>query len=187
MKTHLMIGLKITFITIILFGVLYPLAITGIANVLAPNGGRGKEITINGKLVGFELIGQKFDDDKYFNGRPSAVDYNAAATGGSNKGPSNPDYLAQVQARIDTFLVHNPGVKKEQIPVDRVTASGGGLDPHISSAAAKIQIDRIAHVRHIDRSTLVALVNDYIEAPTFGIGTERVHVLKLNIALDHLK
>lgn len=187
MKTHLIICLKLTFVTIILFGVLYPLAITGIAKVVAPNGGRGEEITLNGKVVGFELIGQKFDDDKYFNSRPSAVDYNAAATGGSNKGPSNPDYLAQVQARIDTFLVHNPGVKKEQIPVDLVTASGGGLDPHISPAAAKIQIDRIAKVRHIDRSKLVALVNAQTEAPIFGIGTERVHVLKLNIALDNLK
>src|SRR5689334_10728375 len=118
MKTHLIICIKITLVTIVLFGVLYPLAITEVAKLVAPNGGRGEEITLNGKLVGFELIGQKFDEDKYFSSRPSAVDYNAASTGGSNKGPTNPEYLAQIHARIDTFLVHNPGVKKGQIPVD---------------------------------------------------------------------
>jgi len=187
MKTHLIIGVKITLVTIVLFGVLYPLMITGIAKVLAPNGGAGEEVIVNGKVVGFKLIGQKFDDDKYFNSRPSAVDYNAAGTGGSNKGPTNPEYLAQVQARIDTFLVHNPGVKKEQIPVDLVTASGGGLDPHISPQAAKIQIERIANVRHIDRAAVEALVNDHIAEPAFGIGTATVHVLELNIALDNLK
>lgn len=187
MKTHLIICIKITLITVVLFGVVYPLTITGIARLVAPNSGRGEEISLNGRVVGFELIGQKFDDDKYFNSRPSAVDYNAAATGGSNKGPTNPDYLAHVQARIDTFLVHNPGVKKESIPVDLVTASGGGLDPHISPAAAKIQIDRIANVRHIERSKIEALVNCYIEKPTLGLGTSRVHVLKLNVALDNLK
>src|SRR6188768_3665534 len=144
MKTYFIIGLKLTCITLILFGVIYPLLITGIAKVIAPNGGKGAQITVNGKVVGFELIGQKFDDDKYFNSRPSAVDYNAAGTGGSNKGPTNPDYLAQVQARIDTFLIHNPGVEKSQIPVDLITASGGGLDPHISPEAASVQIARIA-------------------------------------------
>ena len=187
MKARLMVCLKITFATIIIFGVLYPLAIAGIAKVVAPNGGRGEVISLDGRVVGFDLIGQKFDDDKYFNSRPSAVDYNAAATGGSNKGASNPDYLAQVQARIDTFLVHNPGVKREQIPVDLVTASGSGLDPHISPAAARVQIDRIANVRNIDQTKLEALLIDHIEKPIFGVGTDRVHLLTLNIALDNLK
>lgn len=187
MKNYLIIGLKITFVTIILFGVLYPLAITGLATVTAPNGGRGAEIRVDGTVVGFELIGQKFDDDRYFNSRPSAVDYNAAATGGSNKGPTNPEYLAHVQARIDTFLVHNPGIGKEEIPVDLVTASGGGLDPHISPAAARIQVARIARTRHLEPARLEALVNTHIEKPMWGLGTERVHVLRLNIALDHLK
>lgn len=182
-----MICLKITFVTIILFGVLYPLAITGIARMVAPNGGRGEEIVVHGKVVGFELIGQKFDDDKYFHGRPSAVDYNAAATGGSNKGPSNPDYLAQVQARIDTFLIHNPGMKKEQIPVDLVTASGGGLDPHISPEGAMVQADRISRIRNIDKQALIKLIDGHVEEPIAGLGTARVHVLRLNIALDELK
>ncbi|MBL0740002.1 K(+)-transporting ATPase subunit C [Chryseolinea lacunae] len=187
MKTHLITGLKITVATIILFGAIYPLMITGIARVIAPNGGRGEEVKKNGRVVGFELIGQKFDDDKYFNGRPSVVDYNAAGTGGSNKGPTNPDYLAQVQARVDTFLVHNPAIKKSQIPVDLITASGGGLDPHISPAAARIQIQRIAGVRHLDVAKLEALVEAHVEKPILGMGTSRVHVLHLNIALDELK
>ena len=187
MKTHLIIGLRITLITIILFGAMYPLLITGIGKVVGPNGGKGEVIVVNGKTVGFELIGQKFEDDRYFNSRPSAIAYNAAATGGSNKGPTNPDYLAQVQARIDTFLIHNPTVRKELIPVDLVTASGGGLDPHISPSAALIQVDRIAQVRKIDKAKLVSIVKSHIEKPLMGMGTSKVHVLRLNIALDELK
>jgi K+-transporting ATPase ATPase C chain len=187
MKTQLIIAIKLTLVTAILFGVLYPLFVTGIAKVIAPNGGRGEQIIVNGKVVGFELIGQKFDDDRYFASRPSAVDYNAASASGSNKGPTNPEYLSLIRARIDTFLVHNPEVKKEQIPVDLVTASGSGLDPHISPAAAKIQVARIANVRHLDPIKLNALVDGYVEKPIFGIGTERVHVLRLNIALDKLE
>ena len=186
MKNHWIIALKITATTIIVFGVLYPLLITGIAKLIGPNGGKGQQILVDGKVVGFELIGQKFDDEKYFNSRPSAVDYDASGTGGSNKGPTNPEYLAEVQARIDTFLLRNPEVKKEDIPVDIVTASGGGLDPHISPRAAKVQIARIANVRNINPEKLEALVNDYIEQPIFGLGTQRVHVLRLNLALDAL-
>jgi K+-transporting ATPase ATPase C chain len=188
MKTYLIIALKMTLVTLLIFGVTYPLLITGIAKVVAPEGGMGERIKVNGKVVGFELIGQKFDDDRYFNSRPSAVDYNAAATGGSNKGPTNPDYLAQIQARIETFLLHNPTIKKENIPVDLVTASGGGLDPHISPAAAKVQIERVARIRKISVEKLAALVNHHIETPFLGIfGTSRVHVLRLNIALDELE
>jgi potassium-transporting ATPase KdpC subunit len=188
MKNYLIIGLKMTFLTLIIFGILYPLLITGIAKLVAPNGGKGEEITVNGKVIGFELIGQKFDDDRYFNSRPSAVDYNAAGTGGSNKGPTNPEYLGQVQARIDTFIVHNPSIKKEAIPVDLITASGGGLDPHISPAAARIQVDRIARVRNVSPDKLNALVTEYTERPFLRMfGPSRVHVLRLNIALDQLK
>jgi potassium-transporting ATPase KdpC subunit len=186
MKNHWIICLKLTLATLILFGVGYPLLITGVAKVVGPNGSQGETVSVNGKTVGFELIGQKFDDDRYFNSRPSAVDYNAAATGGSNKGATNPDYLAQVQARIDTFLVHNPDVRKGQIPVDLVTASGGGLDPHISPQGAAVQIERIAAVRHIGKDKIEALVREYTEAPILGMGTARVHVLKLNMALDRL-
>jgi K+-transporting ATPase ATPase C chain len=187
MKNYLITGLRLSLITLILFGAAYPLFITGIAKLIAPNSGRGEEITVDGKVVGFELIGQKFDDDKYFNGRPSAVDYNAASTGGSNKGPTNPDYLLQVQARIDTILAHNPSIKKDEIPVDLVTASGSGLDPHISPSAARIQIARISKIRNISAQKLADLVSQYVENPMMGMGTSRVHVLRLNIALDKLK
>jgi potassium-transporting ATPase KdpC subunit len=186
MRTHLAIALKLTLVTILLFGAGYPLLIT-LFGKLSPGSGKGKQITVTGTVKGFELIGQKFDTDKYFNSRPSAVDYNAASTGGSNKGPTNPDYLTVVQARIDTFLVHNPTIKKEQIPVDLVTASGGGLDPHISPEAAYVQVDRIAKIRNIEPGKVKALVDQSVEQPTLGMGTSRVHVLRLNIALDQLK
>lgn len=186
MKTHLIIALKLTFITLILFGVGYPLLMTAIGKVTSGSG-KGTEVVVDGRTVGFELIGQKFDQDKYFNSRPSAVDYNAASTGGSNKGPTNPDYLLQVKARIDTFLVHNPTIKKEQVPVDLVTASGGGLDPHISREAAYVQVDRIARIRNIEPVKVKALVDQHVQQPTLNMGTARVHVLYLNIALDQLK
>ncbi|MER3499675.1 MAG: potassium-transporting ATPase subunit C, partial [Chitinophagaceae bacterium] len=131
MKKYLMPSLKLTLVLIIICAALYPLLIAGIAK-LAPGGGGGEKLMVDGKVVGYANIGQKFTEDKYFWGRPSAVDYNAAGSGGSNKGPSNPDYLKTVQDRIDSFLVHNPTVKKEQIPADMVTASGSGLDPDIS-------------------------------------------------------
>jgi potassium-transporting ATPase KdpC subunit len=186
MKTHLVIALKLTLVTILLFGAGYPLLITLIGKI-APGSVKGEQILVNGTVKGFELIGQKFDADNYFNSRPSAVDYNAASTGGSNKGPTNPDYLAVVQARMDTFLVHNPTIKKEQIPVDLITASGGGLDPHISPAGAYVQVDRISKLRNIEPAKVKALVDQYVEQPTLGMGTSRVHVLRLNIALDQLK
>lgn len=111
MKKNLLISLRLTIVMIVICAGLYPMLIAGIGKA-APNGGKGKTVSVNGKVVGYENIGQKFTEDKYFWGRPSAVDYNAAGSAGSNKGPSNPDYLKIVQDRIDTFLVHNPGVKK---------------------------------------------------------------------------
>lgn len=188
MKTHLIPCLKITLLTLILFGVMYPLAITGIARLTGANGGNGKTVEANGKVVGFEVIGQSFESDKYFNSRPSAVGYNAAATGGSNKGPTNPDYLAVVEERITNFLKQNPDVKREDVTVDLVTASGGGLDPHISPRSAAIQVSRIAKARNVSEESLKKLVDEFTEEPLFGtLGTSRVNVLKLNIELDKLK
>lgn len=187
MKKNLLISVKLTLVLLILLAGLYPLLISGIGK-LAPGGGRGETISADGKVVGYELVGQRFTDDKYFWGRPSAVDYNAAGSAGSNKGPSNPDYLAIVQARMDTFLVHHPGVTREQIPADMVTASGSGLDPHISPKAAEIQVARIARVRNISAGKIRALVEEHTEGPLFGLfGPSRVHVLRLNIALDDLE
>ena len=187
MKNNLFISIRLTIVTAFLFGILYPLFITGISKIVSPNGGKGKELMANNQLVGFELIGQKFDDGKYFNSRPSAIDYNAASTGGSNKGTSNPEYLALVEERISSFLKENPSIKKEDVPVELVTASGGGLDPHISPQAAYVQIKRIAIVRNLDEAKIKSLVDSTVEEPLFGLfGTSTVHVLKLNLALDKL-
>ena len=188
MKTYFFQAIRITFLTMILFGVVYPLLIIGLSKLIGPENGNGETVKVNGKVIGFELIGQSFTDDKYFNSRPSAVNYNAAATGGTNKAASNPDYLKQVQKRIDVFLEKNPGISKDQVPVDLITASGGGLDPHISRQAALVQLRRISSVRNLPEETLKALVDDYTENPILGlIGTQTVHVLRLNIALDNLK
>jgi potassium-transporting ATPase KdpC subunit len=183
MKKNLLISLKLTLVMIVLCAVLYPLLIAGIGKA-APGGGNAVTVYVNGKIVGYENVGQKFTDDKYFWGRPSAVDYNAAGSAGSNKGPSNPDYLKIVQDRIDTFLTHNPGIKKEEIPADLVTASGSGLDPHISPASAYVQVKRIAAVRHLDEEKVTALVNQHIKKIIFGPSV--VNVLKINIALDKI-
>ncbi len=170
---------------VVLLAVIYPMAIFGIAQ-LAPNKGKGETITVNGKVVGYEKIGQKFDKSNYFWGRPSAVDYNAAGSAGSNKGPSNPDYLALVQKRIDTFLIVHPYLKKSEIPADMVTASGSGLDPNISPQGALIQVKRVAKERNLSEEKVKALVQTKINTPAV-IGTATVNVLELNVALDELK
>lgn len=184
MKKNLLIALKLTGVMIILCAVLYPLLIAGIGKA-TPGGGKGETVSVNGKVVGYEKVGQRFTDDNYFWGRPSAVDYNAAGSAGSNKGPSNPDYLQLVQDRIDSFLIHNPGIKKEEIPADLVTASGSGLDPHISPAAAYVQVKRIASIRGLAEDKVRTLVDQQVEKNVLGPSV--VNVLKINIALDNLK
>src|SRR5215510_8427574 len=178
MKKYLMPSVKLTVVLLVLCSVLYPVLIAAVGKV-TPGGGNGETVSVNGKVVGYANIGQKFTEDKYFWGRPSAVDYNAAGSAGSNKGPSNPDYLKQVQDRIDTFLAHNPGVKKEEIPADLVTASGSGLDPDISPASAYIQVKRIAGVRGLSEEKIRNLVDQHIEKTIPGPSV--VNVLKLNI------
>lgn len=187
MKQYILPSLKLTLILLVICSVIYPLFIA-LVGKLTPGGGDGETVKVNGEVVGYANIGQKFTDDKYFWSRPSAVNYNAAGSAGSNKGPTNPDYLKTVQNRIDTFLAHNPGIDKKDIPAELVTSSGSGLDPDLSPAAAKIQIKRIAAVRHIDENKLNVLVDEYTEAPLLGfLGPSKVNVLKLNIALDELK
>ncbi len=187
MKKYLLTSLKLTVVMIIILAGLYPLLIAGVAK-FAPGNGKGETLSVNGKVVGYANIGQKFTDDKYFWGRPSAAGYNAAGSSGSNKGPTDSAYLATVHDRIDTFLVYNPDIKKEEIPADMVTASGSGLDPDISVQGAKVQVKRISLVRHLDESKVNDLVNKHIEAPLAGMfGPAKINVLKLNIALDELK
>src|SRR6478735_12153331 len=167
MKKYLMPSLKLTLVMLIICSVIYPLFIAAVGK-LTPGGGDGETVKVNGKVVGYAIVGQKFTDDKYFWSRPSAVDYNAGGSGGSNKGPTNPDYLKTVQDRIDTFLVHNPGIQMREIPSDLVTASGAGLDPHISVQGAYVQVKRIATVRRISEEKIKALVEQHIEKPLLG-------------------
>ncbi|WP_281234981.1 K(+)-transporting ATPase subunit C [Flavobacterium gelatinilyticum] len=176
--------LKLTAVTLILFAVIYPLAIYGIAQI-APNQGKGETLSVNGKVIGYQKIGQKFDKSNYFWGRPSAVDYNAAGSAGSNKGPSNAEYLALVQKRIDTFLVVHSYLKKTEIPADMVTASGSGLDPNISPQGALIQVKRVAKERNLAENKVKVLVESKIN--TAIVGPETVNVLELNVALDKLR
>ena len=184
MNKNILPSLKLTAVLIVLCGGFYPLLIAAIGK-MAPGGGRGETVSVNGKVVGYANIGQRFSEDKYFWSRPSAVAYNAAGSGGSNKGPSNPDYLKDVQMQIDSFMAHNPGVRKEEIPAELVTYSGSGLDPDISPAAARVQIMRVAAARHMARDKLSELVERYTQGPFLGIfGPSKVNVLKLNIALD---
>jgi len=186
MKEHIFSAIRLTIVCLLFFAGVYTVIVLGAAQV-SDNNGRGEVLVHNGKTY-YANVGQKFTDDKYFYSRPSAVEYNAASAGGSNKGPSNPDYLNTVQARIDTFLVHNPDVAKTEIPSDIVTASGSGLDPHISVLAANVQVKRIAKIRGIAEANLQQLIISNTEQPLLGLfGTERVNVLKLNIALDNLK
>jgi potassium-transporting ATPase KdpC subunit len=187
MKNHIFPAIRLTLVMLVLLVVIYPLVVMGIAR-FAPGGGQGETVSVNGKVVGYALVGQSFTEDRYFNSRPSAVGYNAAGSGGSNKGPANPDYLKDVQARIDTFLVHNPGVNKADIPAELVTASGSGLDPDLSPAGVKIQVARVAKVRGISAEQLNQLIDAQTEGPLLGLfGPAKVNVLRLNVALDGLK
>lgn len=183
MKTIIQ-SVRLTFILLILLSLIYPLTIA-LAGKLSHGQGGGAKITKNGKVVGYELLGQSFTKPEYFWGRPSAVNYNAAGSAGSNKGPSNPDYLKEVANRIDTLLKYNPTINKAAIPADMVTASGSGLDPDISEQGAIIQIKRIAAYRKIDERKLAKLVVEHTHTPMFGPKT--INVLKLNLALNELK
>ena len=182
-RPAIVIFLVLTVIT----GILYPLAVTGIAQVIFPFQANGSVIVQNGQAVGSGLIGQQFDDPKYFWGRLSATGpfpYNSAASSGSNYGPLNPALLQAVQARVDALHAAVPG-NTAPIPVDLVTASGSGLDPDISPAAALYQVARVARVRGLSADTVTQLVNQHTQGRQFFIfGEPRVNVLELNLALD---
>jgi K+-transporting ATPase ATPase C chain len=187
MKTYLLPSLKLTVILLVILAGIYPLAIAAVGK-LTPGQGDGQTIQYKGRVVGYANIGQKFTKDEYFWSRPSAVDYHADGSGGSNKGPTNPDYLKQVDDRIKDFMKHNPGVSRVEIPAELVTSSGSGLDPDLSPAGAKVQVARIARIRSVSAEKINNIINATTEKPLLGLfGPPKVNVLKLNVALDQLK
>lgn len=187
MKTQLRPALILLALFTVLTGVIYPLVITSIAQVAFPNQANGSIVMMDGKAYGSESIGQQFDTPKYFWGRPSAAGYNAAASSGSNYGPTNPALLEAVRARIDALKAADPD-NTLPIPVDLVTASGSGLDPHISVAAALYQVHRVASARGLSEAEVASLVQKYTEGRQFGfLGEPRVNVLLLNLALDGIQ
>ena len=186
MRRQLRYAVGFVVLLTVLTGVIYPLAVTGIAQALFRHQANGSLISDNGETVGSELIGQPFSDPRYFWGRLSAIGYDAADSSGSNYGPTNPALLEAIQARIDALKVVDPD-NQEPIPVDLVTSSASGLDPDISPAAAQYQIPRVARYRGLSEEQVSALVGRFSEGRQFGIlGEPRVNVLKLNMALDEL-
>ena len=183
MKSQLIPAFRLTLAMMVLCCVLYPAFVTVVAQA-APGHGEGVQISCNGRVVGFANVGQKFDKPEYFNSRPSAADYHADASSGSNKGPSNPEYLATVKARLDTFLLQNPSVRAADVPSELITASGSGLDPHLSPQGVLVQVSRIATARHLPAAKVQGLVAQHLETSLFG--PDHVNVLQLNLSLDEL-
>jgi K+-transporting ATPase ATPase C chain len=189
MKT-LLKSFKITLAFCVFFAVFYVLILWLFAQVAGPNKGNAEVATLDGKVVGAANVGQNFTKDTYFWGRPSCAGdgYDATSSSGSNKGPTNPEYLAELEARIDTFLVHHPYLNRSEVPAEMVTASGSGLDPDITPACAYVQVKRVAQARGMHEEQVKEIVDKTIEKPLLGLfGTEKVNVLKLNIALEKAK
>ena len=187
MTTHIKPALLMLLFFTLLTGIIYPLAVTFSAQLLFPRQANGSLLGTNEQPLGSELIGQAFSRPDYFWGRPSATSpaaYNGGASSGSNQGPTNPALIAAVKARIRVLRDADPS-HREAIPVDLVTASASGLDPHISPAAASYQITRIAKARHLSPNSVSDLVSRYTEGRQWGVlGEPRVNVIKLNLALD---
>ena len=190
MKDQIRPALTMLLLLTLLTGLVYPRAVTGLAQLLFPNQANGSLIVRDGKVIGSRLIGQYFDRPEYFWSRPSATapfPYNAAASAGSNLGPTNPALIEAVKARVAALRAADPG-NDSPIPVDLVTASGSGLDPHISPAAALYQAQRVARARSLDEAVVRNLIADHTEERQLRLlGERRVNVLQLNLALDALR
>lgn len=187
MKKYILQSIRLTAVLIVLLCVVYPLVVS-FAGGFSKGKGGGERIMRNGQVVGYALLGQSFTEPQYFWGRPSAVGYNAAGSAGSNKAPSNADYLKEVNGRVDSLLKYHPYLKRSDIPADMVTASGSGLDPDISLTGAAIQVKRIAVNRKLDEKVVAGIVKKIAKGPYLGLfGPSSVNVLELNLALDELK
>lgn len=171
----------------VLTGVAYPLFVTGIAQVAFDQSADGSEIVIDGRVVGSSLVAQPFDGDEWFHPRPSAVDHDASSSGGANLGPSNPELLAQIEAWADEYRQRNQLPEGTPVPVDAVTMSGSGLDPHISPRNARLQAPRVADARGLGTDEVLALLAEHTASRTAGfLGEPRVNVVDLNAALERL-
>lgn len=187
----------VTLVLFLICGLAYPLLLTGISQVIFPNQANGSLITLNGQAIGSELVGQDFTDDRFMKSRPSAVNYNTytqadkesgnyagVSSGSKNYAPTNPELVKRVEADIAEFLATNPSVKKADIPTDLLTASGSGLDPHISPASAAVQIPALITATGLSKDKLETIVKENTQGKFLGIfGEETVNVLKVNLAI----
>jgi K+-transporting ATPase ATPase C chain len=182
MKKNLVTAVLMTIATTILLGIIYPLVVTGLAQVLFHSKANGQLVEANGKIIGSRILGQGFSGPGYFHPRPSAVNYDAANSNGSQWGPTNQKLIDRVKGDVATLQAENPGVP---VPVDLVTASASGLDPEITPAAAAFQIHRVASERKVPEGEISNLVSEHTQGRTWGLlGEPRVNVLELNLALD---
>ena len=189
MIKHLVTSLRVTIVSVILLGLIYPLVMTAVAQVIFPWQANGSMIVVNGKIAGSAIIGQLWRKPQYFHGRPSAAGkgYDPTATGGTNYGPTSKKLIDSTKATIAQLKKDNPDAS-EPPPIDLVTSSGSGIDPDVTPAAAYWQAPRVAKARHMSLSSLNALVANHVQGRTFGfLGEPRVNVLELNLALDGIK
>ena len=183
---NLVKSLRLTLVFCVFFSICYILVLWIFGLIVGPGGGNA-ETLVNGRVVGAANVGQQFTKDVYFWGRPSHAGdgYDASSSSGSNKGPTNEEYLADVNIRIDSFLKKHPYLERNDVPSEMVTASASGLDPHITPESAYVQVKRVAKARGMEEGAVRSLVDQAVEKPLLGMfGTEKVNVLKLNIALE---
>lgn len=184
---NLVKSLRLTLVFCVFFSICYILVLWIFGLIVGPGVGNAETLVLNGRVVGAANVGQQFTKDVYFWGRPSHAGdgYDASSSSGSNKGPTNEEYLADVNIRIDSFLKKHPYLERNDVPSEMVTASASGLDPHITPESAYVQVKRVAKARGMEEGAVRSLVDQAVEKPLLGMfGTEKVNVLKLNIALE---
>ena len=184
---NLVKSLRLTLVFCVFFSICYILVLWIFGLIVGPGGGNAETLVLNGRVVGAANVGQQFTKDVYFWGRPSHAGdgYDASSSSGSNKGPTNEEYLADVNTRIDSFLEKHPYLERNDVPSEMVTASASGLDPHITPESAYVQVKRVAKARGMEEGAVRSLVEQAVEKPLLSMfGTEKVNVLKLNIALE---